>query len=328
MLDLQKAFDTVDHDILCWKLRAMGVESVEWFRSYLTNRTQSVHVNAAKSDFKSVVCGVPQGSILAGQPKKGIPGINSILLMCSLLLAQALYLVSSAGNVPPASASCAALGLILHFAWLLVMFEMNVCTYHMFYMLASTRIIAGGTNWMRCFKYQVYALLSSVFWVCVHVTLSEVINNDIGYGKEHCYINEQTMLFITFVIPVAFVIATNGLMFVKVIINIRKSQRIQRHVANDRNEMCIFIKLSTLTGLTWVFGLVDSVADLDPVTYIFIILNLSQGVFLFFSFICNRRTLIDLKEHFNLSKDRTLTLSNSDSSKKAIQSNRTNAATL
>ncbi|KAH3819356.1 hypothetical protein DPMN_121089 [Dreissena polymorpha] len=38
--DLQKAFDTVDHDILCRKLRAMGVESVEWFRSYLADRTQ------------------------------------------------------------------------------------------------------------------------------------------------------------------------------------------------------------------------------------------------------------------------------------------------
>ncbi|KAH3725740.1 hypothetical protein DPMN_051589 [Dreissena polymorpha] len=44
MLDLQKAFDTVDHDILCRKLRAMGVESVEWFRSYLADRTQSVHL--------------------------------------------------------------------------------------------------------------------------------------------------------------------------------------------------------------------------------------------------------------------------------------------
>ncbi|KAH3867799.1 hypothetical protein DPMN_030936 [Dreissena polymorpha] len=47
MLDLQKAFATVDHDILCRKLRAMGVESVEWFRSYLTNRTQTLHFGSA-----------------------------------------------------------------------------------------------------------------------------------------------------------------------------------------------------------------------------------------------------------------------------------------
>ena len=64
MLDLQKAFDTVDHDILCRKLKAMGVESVEWFRSYLSGRTQAIHVNNTMSDFDNIVCGVPQGSIL------------------------------------------------------------------------------------------------------------------------------------------------------------------------------------------------------------------------------------------------------------------------
>ena len=49
LLDLQKAFDTLDHDILCNKLKAMGVADTkadtEWFHSYLTNRTQLVNVN-------------------------------------------------------------------------------------------------------------------------------------------------------------------------------------------------------------------------------------------------------------------------------------------
>ena len=38
LLDLQKAFDTVDHDILCQKLEAMGIDFTDWFKSYLTNR--------------------------------------------------------------------------------------------------------------------------------------------------------------------------------------------------------------------------------------------------------------------------------------------------
>ena len=40
MLDLQNAFDTVDHDILCKKSKAMGIKSVDWFRFYLSHRNQ------------------------------------------------------------------------------------------------------------------------------------------------------------------------------------------------------------------------------------------------------------------------------------------------
>lgn len=64
LLDLQKAFDTVDHLILCEKLRAMGVCSVDWFKSYLSGRNQFVQVNDTYSDSSLITCGVPQGSIL------------------------------------------------------------------------------------------------------------------------------------------------------------------------------------------------------------------------------------------------------------------------
>ena len=64
MLDLQKAFDTVNHDILLEKLKAMGLESVEWFRSYLSERTQVVTIGKTISEPLNVTCGVPQGSLL------------------------------------------------------------------------------------------------------------------------------------------------------------------------------------------------------------------------------------------------------------------------
>ena len=64
MLDLQKAFDSVDHDILCKKLKAMGIKSVYWFRYYLSNRNLIVNVKDTISDPSLVTCGVPQESIL------------------------------------------------------------------------------------------------------------------------------------------------------------------------------------------------------------------------------------------------------------------------
>lgn len=65
-LDLSKAFDTVDHSILLTKLSHYGMRglSLNWFKSYLTNRKQYTHFKSAESDLATVRCGVPQGTIL------------------------------------------------------------------------------------------------------------------------------------------------------------------------------------------------------------------------------------------------------------------------
>ena len=65
-LDLRKAFDTVDHDILIKKLSYYGLNGKELslLQSYLANRSQCCSVNGKVSNFSSISCGVPQGSIL------------------------------------------------------------------------------------------------------------------------------------------------------------------------------------------------------------------------------------------------------------------------
>ena len=65
-IDLKKAFDTVDHEILLKKLWHYGIRGIanDWFKSYLTNRMQYVSINNIPSDLLKVNFGVPQGSVL------------------------------------------------------------------------------------------------------------------------------------------------------------------------------------------------------------------------------------------------------------------------
>ena len=65
-IDLQKAIDTVNHEILIDKLQHYGIRGTanQWFRSYLSNRTQFVSIQGNDSDHLPINHGVPQGSVL------------------------------------------------------------------------------------------------------------------------------------------------------------------------------------------------------------------------------------------------------------------------
>ena len=65
-LDLKKAFDTIDQQILLWKLERYGIRGnyLKWFQSYIANRYQKAEINGPLPNWRKVNCGVPEGSIL------------------------------------------------------------------------------------------------------------------------------------------------------------------------------------------------------------------------------------------------------------------------
>ena len=65
-LDFTKAFDSVPHNLLLYKLRLYGITGnlLKWFSSYLSGRCERVLIEGSSSNWLPVVSGVPQGSIL------------------------------------------------------------------------------------------------------------------------------------------------------------------------------------------------------------------------------------------------------------------------
>ena len=77
-IDLKKAFDAINHNILIDKMEHYGVRGTanKWIVNYLNGRQQYVQIDNVHSSYKEVIHGIPQGSILG--PRLFITYINDM----------------------------------------------------------------------------------------------------------------------------------------------------------------------------------------------------------------------------------------------------------
>ena len=220
-----------------------------------------------------------------------LPTKNNMFLVMSLFLAQGLFQFSYMFKFNATVCSC--VGLLVHLLWLTVLLWMNVCSFNMFYVFVIFKMLTTSfTSQNRLLKRYigyVYGTAASIVICNIAVHASRGLG--IGYGGPLCYMTSGTAVLIAFVGPLGLILIANVAFFSITIYRISKVKEIKRQTGMERNNIFIYVKLSTLTGVQWLVAILALLLESTPLKYVAIVLNASQGVFLFISFVANRRTL-------------------------------------
>ena len=243
----------------------------------------------------SILCSLFTLIVYAVLPSlRSQPGINNMILSVFLIIAYALFLGIS--SQPESDIVCALMGGATHFTWLMVFLWMNICSFHMFRvfgLMNNSHSSSAGIKFTTC-MYIIYCVVSSSAIVAVNIGVTHYTSNGESYGygaakTGFCYIYDPTLSLYVITIPCLVIVTANLIMFFIVVYRLRSMTNVKRHVRNDRNYFLIHIRLSTITGMTWIVALPMVLTNLVVFSYVYIVLVCSQGVYLMIAFVCNKR---------------------------------------
>ncbi|XP_033108333.1 uncharacterized protein LOC117109942 [Anneissia japonica] len=231
-------------------------------------------------------------------------------LSLALFIAQLLTLVQ--GHFVGDSKACTAVAAVLHYIWLVAFLWMNSMAIDLFRVFRTLKLTARDEDHNRIIyrRYMIYSWCTPAIFVCI---LLGVHSTDFSafyfkYSDDSvCWIRDEFASLVVFGLPIALVIIVNLVLFIFTIHGIRKAKRSTTRVQTNESkrnmiskELKIYIRISTIMGLTWLFGFLASFADRVEIWYIFIILNTSQGLFIFIAFNVNRNMRATFRKHKQL----------------------------
>ncbi|XP_061175173.1 uncharacterized protein LOC133184227 isoform X2 [Saccostrea echinata] len=217
-----------------------------------------------------------------------VPGKNIMCFALSLFIAQLLFLVRSSIDD---RTLCACVGGLTHYFWISVFTCTNVCCFHMFKLFVGNSLVRGDESGDRklFITYCVISYLLPVFPIVINMLLEYGVgkSDQFGYGGSRCFLKSHLALLLTFICPIILQIIFNIVMFSITFHYIRNTPKIQS--SQDRNDFSIFLKLFLLTGISWISMVVDGFFDISLFTFLATIINGLQGMFLFLSYVCNKK---------------------------------------
>ena len=221
-----------------------------------------------------------------------IPGKINVSLCATLLVAQAFQQFTI--DLTQDKAICYAFGVVIHYAWAATILWMNVASFNLFRCFSPNNMLrAPGDVHRPLWLYSIFVYGVSLFLIGANVLYSFLVTkgNDFGYGTKLCYVSSTVGLLATFVAPAAIVVLANGCFLLITIWRVSNIPKIKRAQMPERNNIPIYLKMSTLTGVCWLFGFLRILSSSYVFEILFIVANASQGLLVMVSFVCNKRVL-------------------------------------
>ena len=116
------------------------------------------------------------------------------------------------------------------------------------------------------------------------------------FGGPRCWYTQRYAMLVYFGVPIAVSILVNMCLYIVTCMNLFQAFKDATNVIKAEGyHFGIYVRLFILMGITWIFGFISAFTDEIVVDFIFVILTSLQGLFLFISFVCNKRTMSDIR---------------------------------
>ena len=244
-----------------------------------------------------------------------VPGKNNMTLVIVLMVNNILFQVRLYDL--RRNDSCLIFGVLSHYFILSVFASFNVCTFHLYRVFTSNVLTNAKSQCrIRC-KYNMYAFGIPALIIASNIIITYIIEDhqSIGYGGEYCFLILRTAAIVTLLCPICFILLTNIFMFAAAIRHIHNLPHVssENSTRDKRKEIVIFLKLFTITGCSWIFQIIDAFLPASIFSVLISLLNMLTGVYIFTSYICNKRVWTLYKVLFSRHNSSATDRSKSDS---------------
>ena len=220
-------------------------------------------------------------------PLRTLPGLMLMNLTVALFLAQLIYLPNSHGLFLGEPIFCQVMATAQHYFWLASFAWMACMSLDIFNCLSASCITVNTYTAGKYYKYVLAGWLAPLPIPLVSNVLTITNPGGISYDYTLCWLAGPRAVLYLFALPVLSIVTVNIILLIGSVYRLYSLLQNAAYIGrkeDNKQRLTKCIKLSSWMGISWLFGIVPNLVDVDALWYVFAIANAFQGVHIFFAF--------------------------------------------